>query len=876
LSISRFFHLTLLIVFCGFHGTAQRADSHALNEVDTSNIAIDSTDSLNAVMNLVRDDSTVSDSNLIDSIIPKKRKSTLDHEVLYNSEDSMIIDLASDKVYLYGNATAEYGDIKLEADFIEISLGTSELRATGMPDSTGEFAGFPVFTQGGIVFDSEEMRYNFKTQRGLSKSVRTQEGAAPNVSYIHGELVKKDTGKVIYIKNGKYTTCSYDEPHYHIHAGKLKIITEDKIVTGPAYLSIEDIPTPLAVPFGFFPNSEGRANGLIVPAWGEARGLGLGLTGGGYYFGVGDRADFAITADVYSRGSWNGYLNSRYAKKYKYNGSLGLQLIKRVFGDPEFPGYRNLPIRYRVLWTHRQDPKAKPGRTFSASVDFGNPDADRLNINSGTTRQTRNSTKSSINYSKTFANSPFAFRASASSDQNAGTGNVNVQLPTAALTMARIYPFKRKQVVGKEKPWEKIGVRGTLEGKNQVNAPFESLFTDSTFNEMRNGLSANIPINAGYKVFRYVTLSPSINNRLYGLRQTIRREWNADSNRVDEYKVNELNGYWTGNAAVQLSTIIYGVYNYKSDLIKAMRHQLTPTIGVSYAPDYSDPSWGYFKSVQVDSFENFDNYSIYATGIYSAPGSKENGVINMSLNNTFEVKVKDLKDSTGTGDDKKLRLLDAFNFSTSYNIAKDSNRWNPLAISVRTSIVPGLRFLGSASLNPYAWNETSGRQTAEYWFEKDGSIGRWQNARVNMAYSIRPKSSRNKSKQKEEALSENGLYYTDFVDFEVPWSASVGYNISYNRRGLSEVVNQTIDFSGDVNITQNWKFGFITSYNIRDNDFGDNTSFNIYRDLHCWEMSFNVLPFGTFQSYRFGINVKASMLQDLKLNRNRNFNVPLR
>jgi hypothetical protein len=307
-----------------------------------------------------------------------------------------------------------------------------------------------------------------------------------------------------------------------------------------------------------------------------------------------------------------------------------------------------------------------------------------------------------------------------------------------------------------------------------------------------------------------------------------------------------------------------------------MRHQLTPTIGVSYAPDYSDPSWGYFKSVQVDSFENFDNYSIYATGIYSAPGSKENGVINMSLNNTFEVKVKDLKDSTGTGDDKKLRLLDAFNFSTSYNIAKDSNRWNPLAISVRTSIVPGLRFLGSASLNPYAWNETSGRQTAEYWFEKDGSIGRWQNARVNMTYSIRPKSSRNKSKQKEEALSENGLYYTDFVDFEVPWSASVGYNISYNRRGLSEVVNQTIDFSGDVNITQNWKFGFITSYNIRDNDFGDNTSFNIYRDLHCWEMSFNVLPFGTFQSYRFGINVKASMLQDLKLNRNRNFNVPLR
>ncbi len=876
MSITRFFHLTLLIVFCGFHGLAQVADSAQLNGVDTSTILSISSDSTLASTDSNLIGGLSPDSLLPDSLLPKKRKSTLDHEVLYNSEDSMIIDLASDKVYLYGNAIAEYGDIKLEADFIEISLGTSELRATGMPDSTGELTGFPVFTQGGTVFDSKEMRYNFKTQRGLSRSVRTQEGSEPNVSYIHGEIVKKDTGKVIYIKNGKYTTCEYEDPHYHIHAGKLKIITEDKIVTGPAYLSIAEIPTPLAVPFGFFPNSEGRANGLIIPAWSEVRGLGLGLSGGGYYFGIGDRADFALTADFYSRGSWNGYLNSRYAKKYRYNGNFGVQLIKRIYGEPEFPGYQNLPIRYKILWTHRQDPKAKPGRTFSASVDFGNPDADRLNINSGNVRQTRNSTKSSVNYSKTFANSPFAFRASASSDQNAATGNVNVQLPTAALTMARIYPFKRKEVVGKEKPWEKIGLRGTLEAKNQVTAPFESLLTDSTFNEMRNGIRADIPINAGYKVFKYLTLSPSLNNNFYGLRQTIRKEWNPDSNRVEESKVNDLAGYWVGSAGLQLSTIIYGLYNYKSDVVKAMRHQINPSVGVSYSPDYSDPSWGYFQSVQVDSFGNEDLYSIYATGVYSAPRANENGVFNISLNNTFELKVKDLKDTTGTGDDKKLRILDAFNFSTSYNVAKDSNNWNPLAVTVRTSIVPGLRFLGTASLDPYAWNETSGRQVAEYWYERDGTIGRWKTARVNLTYSITPKSSRAKTKQKEQALNERGLYYTDFVDFDVPWSARVGYNIGYSQNGLTETVTQTIDLSGDISITTNWKFGFNTSYNIRDMDFGDNTSFNIYRNLHCWEMTFNVYPFGTFQSYRFGINVKATMLQDLKLNRNRNFNVPLR
>jgi len=841
---------------------AQVADSNVLNGLDSGLIVIDST----------ADSLTSTDSTTLDSLLPKGRQSSLEHDVVYSADDSMLIDLDGDKVYLYGNAIAEYGDIKLEAAFIEISLSTSELRATGLPDSVGEMMGYPKFTQGSQMFVSEEMRYNFKSQRGISKSVKTQQGED---GFVHGEVVKKDTGKVIYIKNGKYTTCEYDDPHFHIHAGKLKVITEDKIITGPAYLAIADIPTPLAVPFGFFPNSQERANGIIIPSWGETRGLGLSLNGGGYYFGIGDRADVALTADIYSRGSWNGYVNSRYAKKYKYNGSAGLQLVKRIYGEPEFPNYSNLPIRYKVLWQHRQDPKAKPGRTFSASVDFGNPDADRLNVNQTSTNQLRNSTKSSINYSKSFSNSPFTLRVAAQSDQNAKTGDVNVQLPSAALTMARIYPLKQKVLIGKEKPWEKIGINGTLEGKNQVTALFTSLFTDSTLKEMRNGVQMNVPISAGYKVLRYVTVSPSITNRFVGLRQTIAKEWNADSARVEEYKTDGINGFWEGGANLQFSTIVYGIYNYKSDLIKALRHQVTPSVSFGYKPDYTAPGWGYFKTVQSDSLGNTSEYSIFNTGVYSGPSANENGVVSFALSNTFELKVADRSDSTEAGKDKKLKLLDAFNFNTAYRASKDSNRWDPLSISVRTSVLKGLTFNGSASLDPYAWSPETGRTTADYWYDRTGKIGKWRTARGSFRYSLSPKASKKKVEKKKEQLAEQGLYYDDFVDFEIPWNASVTYNISYNRSSLTENISQNVDFNGDINVTRNWKFGFQSSFDIREQKMAY-TKFNIYRNLHCWEMSLGVVPFGTYQSYTFAINVKAATLQDLKLNRNRQFNVPLR
>lgn len=825
--------------------------------------------------NNISGDSTALDSAMLDSLGllggEPKRKSPLEHEVNYNADDSMHIDLKEEKVYLYGNAVAEYGDIKLEAAYIEIALNSSELMATGMPDSTGEMAGYPVFTQGAQTFDSEEMRYNFKTQRGLSKTVKTQEGEG----YLHGNLVKKDTGDVIYIKDGKYTTCEYDDPHFHIHAGKLKVITQDKIITGPAYLAIADIPTPLAVPFGFFPNSDKRTNGLIIPTWGESQGQGFFLSRGGYYFGIKDRVDFAITGDVYTRGSWAGYATSRYSKKYRYNGNVGFELVKFVFSEPEYPDYFSAPLAYRLTWRHNQDPKAKPGRTFSADVDFGSPRASRYNLQSSTSNYLRSNVNSNVRYTKTFANTPFTFNAAASSSQNANTNQIDMRLPNASLTMARIFPFKRENALGKELPWEKIGLNASLEGANRLSADADSLFESSTLENMENGLQLKNQISAGYKVFKYLTLTPSVSNRLVGYRSTIRRTYNADSNEVEELIVERPNGFWEGSGRVALSTVIYGLYAYKSDVVKAMRHQMTPSISASYKPDYSKAKWGYYSSVQSDSLGNTQDYSYFAGGIYSAPGAQENGVIGVSLANTFELKVRDRSDSTDAEADKKLRLLDAFNFASSYNLAKDSNQVSPLVISIRTNVIPGFTLNGSATLNPYAYNPETGLITKRFQFEEDGKIGTWRAANAALTWSINPKSSKKKSDEKKDQLQQANLYYDDFVDFDIPWNLNITYNISYTKSRLTETVNQNLDLRGDVNVTQNWKLGFQTSYDIANEQFAY-TSLDIYRNLHCWEFSLRVIPFGIRQSYNFQINVKSAILQDLKLSRNRSFNVPER
>lgn len=851
----------------------QNGDSISLGVVDTAIISGDS---------LMNDSLTLSgDSTNIDSTlksIKPKRKSSLEYEVNYQSDDSMRVDLRNQMVYLYGNAITIYGDIELKANYIEISLKTNELSAKGLPDSTGKIVGEPVFTQGSQMFEAGEMKYNFKTKRGLSKEVKTQEGGG----YLHGSVVKRDSSEIVYIKNGMYTTCEYDEPHFHIHANKMKVIPQDKIITGPAYLSIADVPTLLAVPFGFFPNSENRSNGLIIPSYGEAVNQGFYLSRGGYYFGLNDNMDFALTGDIYTRGTWATYLNSRYVKRYRFNGNYSIDFVNSKFSNKEYPDYFSART-FNVKWRHVQDAKAKPGSSFSADVNAGSSKNFRNNLQSTSNNYLQSQLNSSIRYSKNFDNSPFSFSAAASGNQNTQTEIISIRAPEASLNMARIFPFKGKVPASsnsfKSKAGiDKIGINGSVDFSNKLEGKEDTLFNNydnSMLKNMDNGLRTQSTASTNIKLFKYLTVSPSTSHRIVAYRKTTEKEWNSDSNRIETKKLTGIDGFYDGSASLSASTVVYGTYLYKSDVIKAMRHQVTPTASLSYRPDYSDPFWGYFADVQSDTLGNTAQYSRFEGGLYGSPTAQENGVLNLSLNNTFELKVRNNKDTTGKQEDKKLRILDAFNFSTNYNLAKDSLNWNPLSIALRSNVLPGFTINASATLDPYYINPANGRRVNELQYNQSGDIGNWTRATVAFTYNIQPKKSKKKQEEKSNELSDANMYYTDFVDFDIPWSLRINYNVRYTNTLVTESVSQIIDLSGESNITQNWRIGFKTGYDLT-NQQVTYSSLDIYRDLHCWEFSLGVVPFGPRQSYNFQINVKSAILQDLKLNRRRQASIPER
>ena len=851
----------------------QNADSISLGIIDST---ISSNDSATIDSLGVSGDSTSLDSTL--KAIKPKRKSSLEYEVNYQADDSMRVDLKKQMVYLYGNAITTYGDIELKANYIEISLKTNELSAKGLPDSTGTIVGEPVFTQGSQMFEAGEMKYNFKTKRGLSKEVKTQEGGG----YLHGSVVKRDSSEIVYIKNGMYTTCEYDEPHFHIHANKMKVIPQDKIITGPAYLSISDVPTPLAVPFGFFPNSESRSNGLIIPSYGEAVNQGFYLSRGGYYFGLNDNMDFSLTGDIYTRGTWATYLNSRYVKRYRFNGNYSIDFVNSKFSNKEYPDYFSART-FNVKWRHAQDAKARPGSSFSADVNAGSSKNFRNNLQSTSTNYLQSQLNSSIRYSKNFDNSPFSFSAAASGNQNTQTEIISIRAPEASLNMARIFPFKGKVPASstsfKSKAGiDKIGINGSVDFSNKLEGKEDTLFNNydnRMLKNMDNGLRTQSTASTNIKLFKYLTVSPSTSHRIVAYRKTTEKVWNSDSNRVETKRPTGVDGFYDGSASLSASTVIYGTYLYKSDVVKAMRHQVTPTASLSYRPDYSDPFWGYFADVQSDTLGNITQYSRFEGGLYGSPTAQENGVLNLALNNTFELKVRNNKDTTGKQEDKKLRILDAFNFSTNWNIAKDSVKWNPVSIALRSNVLPGFTINASATLDPYYINPANGRRIDELQYNRTGDIGNWTRASVAFTYNIQPKKSKKKQEEKSNELSDANMYYTDFVDFDIPWSVRINYNVRYTNTVVTESVSQIVDLSGETNITQNWRVAFKTGYDLTNTQV-TYSSLDVYRDLHCWEFSLGVVPFGPRQSYNFQINVKSAILQDLKLNRRRQSSIPER
>lgn len=819
---------------------------------------------------LNNNDSIISDDIMTDTVIniPKK-KSEIDNPVFYTSRDSSFFDLVVQKAYLYGEAKVIYGDITLTADYIMMDFGNNEVYAHGITDSLGEVMGKPVFKQGDETFDADTIRYNFRSKKGLIKEVTTDMDG----SFLHGGKTKKHPNNHVHMVDGKFTTCDLDHPHFYFKIKKAIVIPDDKIVSGPAFLVIEDIPTPLGLPFGFFPNKKGSTSGVIIPEFGEEVNRGFFLRNGGYYWAINDFVDLRLTGDIYTKGSWAVRSRVNYKLRYKMSGYLDASYNVNKIGYQGLDNYSSNNL-YRIVWRHTQDPKARPNSTFSADVNISSSAYDRYNAYS-TTNFMQNNKQSSISYSKVWPNSPFSLTAAFRQTQNSRDSSVNLTLPDVSFNMSRIYPFKRKNPVGGAKWYEKIGLSYSAMLTNQLNTKEDSILT-SVWSDFNNGIRHTIPVNTSIKVLKFFSLSPSFTYTERWYTKSLNRYWDTTQNAELTDFQSGFNRVWDYNAGASLNTKLYGLAQFTSGPLRAVRHVVTPSVSFQYRPDFGTPEYGYYDDYNRIQYNTntgqYDTvsyiYSIYEGAPYGTPTRGGSGSVVFNIANNLEAKIRNRAD-TVTGS-KKIKILESLNFSTNYNIMADSLNWAPLSMNGRTRIGK-LEISFNSIFDPYAiaknpYTDTYQRINKSE-FEETGNLFRMTSASLTSSFSLNPKS----RGKKDESQTEMLYGYPDaYVDFDIPWNLRVSYNLRYNKPYDEKTITQTLQVSGELNLTKKWKIRMTSGWDFANNKI-TYTTLDIYRDLHCWEASLRLIPFGIHKSYTFQINVKSAILQDLKLSKRRSW-----
>jgi hypothetical protein len=857
------------------------ADTIAINEPDTLLV---STDTIQAV--------------------EKTNNFMLSAKIDYASADSLSMDMKKKMAWMYGNASIEYEDIKLKAAIIVIDFDQNTIHAYATQDTLGNPVGTPEFAQGDLTFKSKEIAYNFTTRKGLIQNVITKEGEG----YLHGTVIKKINDSVTNVGRGEYTTCDLEEhPHFSLKYTKAKVLSGNMIVTGPAYLSIEGVPLPLALPFGLFPNKKGRSSGLIIPRYGESAKLGFFLEGGGYYFGLNDYFDLKVLGTIYSRGSWALEPQLSYKKRYKFSGDFSLKYAINIEGTEGASDYskRN---DFFVTWSHRQDPKARPNSTFSASVKAGSSSYNKYNP-STINDYLNNTFSSSISYDMrlgTWGN----LTSSATHSQNTQTHLVNLSLPSVSFSINRIYPFKRKTASGAAKWYESVNVTYSMIMRNDLSSADSLVFKPDVGSRFVNGMKHTIPISGSFKVLKYFSWSNGISYNERWYTKTTRKTWINDTtvtNGIASYgyiDVDTIHGFTTArdySFNSSLSTTIYGMKQFRRGPVRALRHVVRPSVGFSFVPDFGTEELGYWRTVQTDAKGTTTKYSIFeGNSISGIPPSQKSGAVNFSLSNNLEMKVRSKKDTvTGT---QKVMLIDNFTISTSYDLAKDSLRWSNINLSARTTLFKKIQISYNSSYSPYGlytqpfygyswWLDPYSNpyysplprpviNTTQY--SLNNKLLRFINAGWNLSlgYDLKPKKKIVKkaqpgsaSAEEIEDLQNNPQLY---IDWDNPWSLHFDYNFRYTSvpvlatGELKRDIIQTFRVSGDVNITDKWKFSAQTGYDFEQKDFAY-THITILRNLHCWEMSFSWIPYGAQKSWSFQINAKSSLLQDLKLTKKKDF-----
>ena len=814
---------------------------------------------------------------------PRKATGFLDGAIEGKSTDSLVYDVRNKLVYVYNEGDVTYQNSNLKADFMRIDMTDKTVFAYGKPDSLDGKAIVtkPEFSDGSASYQMDTITYNFATEKAKIKGVATQQGDG----WLVGGSVKKMPDNTINIQDGMYTTCDEtDHPHFYLTMTKAKVQPGKKVITGPAYLVMEDVPIYfLGIPYGFFPINMGPKSGLLMPSYGEDGTRGFFLRDLGYYITLGDYADLAVRGGFYTLGSWEASAASRYIKRYKYSGSFNIQYSNIKTGEKGEPDYLK-QSNFRVQWTHSQDAKANPGSTFSASVNFATSGYNRYSANT-LNDILSTQTNSSISYSKSWTGTPFSLSANMAISQNSSNQSISLTLPTVVFNVSRIYPFKRKEKTGKDRWYEKISMQYTGKMTNSVTTTESEIFTKKTLENMKNGIEHSIPVSASFNVFNYINLSPSFNYNEKWFFKKVEYEWNPMTNKVDtmanEYGFYRLYNY---SMSVSASTTVYGMYDFtkkkRDRKIQAIRHVLTPSIGFSYTPDFGDFKYGYYKSLQRDSLGTTQTYSPYAQNAYSVPSSGRNMSMNFSLSQNLEMKVLSKRDTSGV---KKIKLIDELRISGSYNFLADSMRLSTIPISFRTTLFGNFGINLSATLDPYRLTP-DGKRINKLFFP-----GRIVSTGWSFGYTFKSRDDRSQTAINDitsippeymnpfydpygtmDPVLRRQYMAQTYYDFSLPWNFGFNYTVNYSittgnypPKGYKKNVTQTVGFNGSLNLTPKMGITFQGGYDIKANRL-TTSSVSITRDLHCWQMSFSWIPFGTYRSWSFNIGVKAASLSDLK------------
>ena len=883
------------------------SDSTRIEAAEIDTLTMDSLQLAVYHHNKAIDDSIRADS------INRASKQGIDAPVTYSANDSLVYDAMTKDAKLYGNAEVKYENMDLKSDKIRMNLDSSLVHATGSPDSMekGGIKGRPVFVMGADNYDTDTIAFNFKTKKGLVQNALTKQ----EDGFLRSKISKRTETGDVYLAHGRYTTCDKEHPDFYISLSRAKVRPGKDVTFGPAYIVVADVPLPFAIPYGFFPFTKSYSSGFIMPSYGDEQSRGFYLRDGGYYFAISDKMDLKLIGEIYTKGSWGLTATSNYRKRYKYNGSFLFSYQDTRTGDKGMPDYAK-QTSFKLQWSHRQDSKANPFMSLSASVNFATSSYERNNLTSMYNPQslTQSTRTSSVNWSTTFSSIGMTLSSTANLSQNMRDSTISMTLPDLNISISRFYPFRRKHAAGDERWYEKIAMSYTGQFSNSINTKENKLMHSSLIKDWRNGFQHNIPISASFTLLKYININPSFNftDRMYTNKVT--KSWDERTQKEVADTTYGFHNVYNWNLSLSASTKVYGFWKPSrkifGDKVQAIRHVITPTVSFSYAPDFSASRYGYYQTYQktdADGNVSLVQYSPYQNELYGVPGRGRTGSISWSFDNNIEMKVKSDKDSTGF---KKISLIDQLGWSMSYNMAAKEKPLSDLSVNLRLKWWKNYTFNMTGVFASYAYElDDQGKPyvgNRTYWGM--GKWGRFQGMSQNISYTLTPekikklfggaKDDDNKKNKKDDddeidtdiesnvddtmidaqhgasKDDKGGKADTDgdgYMRFSMPWSLTFGYGITmsentdinkfnYKTMRYPYKFTQTLNVSGNLRISDGWNISFSSGYDF-DNHKVSMTTASLQRDLHCFNMSCS-LVLAPYASYNFTFRCNASTLTD--------------